>query len=108
MAGLLTGGALAGRHGRLGALVRDLATARIGHMFLTHTQHGTSDAAARAVRRHRVLGGTIVAGAGATAIADTAGARPFRTAGALLLIAAGAQLVAYREPEGAYEDGGGH
>ena len=108
MAGLLTGGALAGRRGRTGALVRDLATARIGHLFLTHTQHGTSDAAARAVRRHRGLGAPIVGGAAATAVADTFGARAFRTAGAVLLIAAGGQLVAYREPEGAYEDGGGH
>ena len=34
-----------------------------GGMFLFHTQHGTSEAAAQAVRRHRVLGGTLI-GAG--------------------------------------------
>ena len=32
----------------------------IGGLFLFHAQHGTSEAAAKAVRRHRSLGITII------------------------------------------------
>lgn len=103
MAAIIGGaGALRGR-GRLGRTVADGGVAEIGRMFLTHEQHGTDDAAALAMRRHRLLGATAVGSGLALAAGDTVGSRGFRRLGGALAVAAGLQLLAYREPPGAYE-----
>ena len=80
----------------------------IGVLFLVHTQHGQGTAVARAVLLHRVLGGTIVA-AGLFRLAEViTGAGTFALLWPLLLLAAAAQLLIYREPAGAFEAESGH
>ena len=80
----------------------------IGSLFLFHAQHGTSEAAVKAVRVHRILGITIVA-AGLLGVAELiTGAEVFAILWPVVLIAAAVQLLIYREPKGAYEDGPGH
>lgn len=80
----------------------------IGGMFLIHEQHGTSAAAAKAVWQHRILGLTaIIAGLLRAAEVGT-GSSPLAILWPLVLLAAAAQLVLYREPEGAFEIGHGH
>lgn len=80
----------------------------IGGMFLTHAQHGTSEAAAKAVRQHRILGLTVVAAGLLRSAELITGASLLAILWPLALLAAAAQLILYREPEGAYEAGGGH
>jgi hypothetical protein len=104
MAGLLTAGGLARRGGRIGKVAAAGATARIGQMFLTHEQHGTGEAAAKAKGKHVRLGKTILAGAAAGAIGEVLGNRWLRAAAAGLLMLSGFRLLTYREPEGAYEE----
>jgi hypothetical protein len=104
MSGLLTAGGLARRGGRVGRLASAGATARIGQMFLRHEQHGTGEAAVQAKGRHERLGKTILAGAAAGAIGEALGNKWLRAAAAGLLALSGLQLLAYREPEGAYEE----
>ncbi len=84
-----------------------LGLAVVGVMFLIHPQHGTDAAAIRAVRIHRILGSTfILAGlARAAAVLIDATSGFFGYAWVLLVFAAAAQLITYREPEGAYEAG---
>jgi hypothetical protein len=103
MAALLTAGGLARRFGRTGRLLGSLATARIGQMFLTHEQHGTGEAAAEAKGKHERLGRTILGAAAASALGELFDLTALRAAGAALLVLSGLQLVAYREPPGAYE-----
>jgi hypothetical protein len=103
MAALLTAGGLGRRAGRIGRLLTTVATGRIGQMFLAHEQHGTGEAAELAKGKHRRLGKTILAAAGLSAIGELFDVKAARAAGAALLLASGAQLIAYREPEGAYE-----
>lgn len=80
----------------------------VGGLFLTHAQHGTSAAAAKAVRRHRILGATIIV-AGLLRVAALAGGGiMFGVLWSLVLLVAAVQLFLYREPEGAYETGDGH
>ena len=80
----------------------------VGALFLTHAQHGTSAAAAKAVRRHRILGATIIV-AGLLRVAALAGGGiMFGVLWSLVLLVAAVQLFLYREPEGAYETGDGH
>jgi|SRR6266511_4228185 len=106
MATLLTAGGLARRFGRVGKILGSAATARIGQMFLTHEQHGTGEAAAVAKGKHEMLGKTILGAAATSAIGDLFDLKALRAVGAALLVLSGLQLVAYREPEGAYEPDG--
>ena len=74
-----------------------------GVLFLTHAQHGTGQAVRKAVRRHRILGATLIlAGLIAAAAVWTSNAALAALWPAVLLVAA-LQLLLYREPEGAYE-----
>ena len=82
-----------------------LALVVVGVLFFTHPQHGTDEAAVKAVRIHRVLGGTFVLAGLARSIAVLSGIYK-GTVGLgwiVLIFAAAAQLIFYREPEGAYE-----
>lgn len=106
MAGVIAAGALvetrnpAGR-GRLGGAA---SLAAIGAMFLEHEQHGTGDALEQSLATHRRLGMSLVA-AGAAKAADALRLPgPWRLAWPLAALAVAVQLIAYREPEGAYED----
>lgn len=103
MSAWILGAGLARPQGRLGAVVSDALVARVGQMFLTHEQHGTSQAAADAKAKHERLGGTIVAAAAVQTLGDLSKRRALRSVGAALMIAAGLQLLLYREPQGAYE-----
>jgi hypothetical protein len=104
MATLLTAGGLARRAGRIGKTLTTLATARIGQMFLTHEQHGTGEAAVAAKGKHERLGRTILAAASLSALGEFFDLKAARAGGAALLLGSGAQLISYREPEGAYEE----
>src|SRR3990172_9998846 len=75
----------------------------IGVMFALHAQHGAHDAAMRAVRFHRLLGGTLIA-AGLLA----AGHALWRSLSwaylwPIALLVAAVLLISYREPEGGWE-----
>jgi len=83
------------------------ATILIGVMFLIHEQHGTSIAAAKAVRQHRILGLTVIAAGLLRAMELITGANLSGLLWPLVLLAAAAQLILYREPEGAFETGHG-
>lgn len=102
MAALITGAGASRRAGRLGALVSGAAMGLIGRMFLAHEQHGTSEAAARARAAHQRLGRTIVAGSVLDAVGRLVAHRPLRGLGALGIVAAGVQLLTYKEPPGAF------
>ncbi len=83
-------------------------TLLIGALFVTHTQHGTGEAMTRAVRQHRILGVTLI-GAGLLRLVEIiAGTGALAIVWPLALLAAAAQLIIYREPEGAYETEAGH
>jgi hypothetical protein len=90
---------------RGGGYVWPAALLVIGVLFLTHTQHGR--AVARAVLLHRILGITMIGAGLLRAIEVGTGAGVFAFLWPLALLAAAAQLIVYREPEGAFE-GGGH
>ena len=77
-------------------------------MFLFHAQHGTSEAAARAVQQHRVLGTTLILAGLLNFVEISNGARFVAILWPIVLLVAAAQLLLYREPEGAYEGGTGH
>lgn len=63
---------------------------------------------AKAVRQHRLLGGTVIA-AGLLRAAELATAfEVLAVLWPLAALAAAVQLLLYREPEGAYETGGNH
>lgn len=103
MAALIVGaGTLRRLSGRTAAL-SNVLVARVGQMFLIHEQHGTDEAAARARKRHEILGKTIVGAAAAEAIGDLSRWRWARALGGAMMLAAGVQLLSYREPGGAYE-----
>ncbi len=99
---LVGGGSLAG------AYVWPAAMLLIGILFLTHPQHGTGEAVAKAVRQHRILGLTAILAGLLRAGEAATGTKLFAILWPLALLAAAAQLIVYREPEGAYEAGGGH
>jgi hypothetical protein len=103
---------LAYRAGRLPAwgwqLVWPLAAAVIGGMFALHTQHGMDEAVARAVLMHRILGSLLIA-TGALRIAELFWVRRaswLAFGWGATLLAAAVLLALYREPEGAYREGG--
>ena len=82
-----------------------------GGLFLFHAQHGTSEAAARAVRQHRALGTTLILAGLLNFVEIANGARFVAILWPIVLLVAAAQLLLYCEPEGAYEAGtehGGH
>ena len=88
-------------------LVWPIVLALIGYGFLSHAQHGTSAAMAKAVRAHRVLGGTVILAGLARGIEVVSGIHE-GTVGlgwVVLLLAAALQFMIYREPEGAYTAG---
>lgn len=103
MAGLITLAGAARNLGSMGALISSALIARVGQMFVTHEQHGTDQAASDAKAKHQRLGRTIVAASVLGALGDVTRARAARALGALTMIAAGLQLLTYREPEGAFE-----
>lgn len=73
----------------------------IGALFLTHAQHGPHEAIARALLFHRMLGVLLIA-TGLLRLAELASRSPPRwlsVSWGLTLLAAGAVLIAYREPE---------
>lgn len=90
------------------AYVWPAAMLMIGVLFLTHPQHGTGEAVVRAVRQHRVLGSTAVIAGLLRAAEVVTGTPLFAILWPLGLLAAAVQLILYREPEGAFEVGGGH
>jgi hypothetical protein len=75
----------------------------VGGMFVAHTQHGTHAAVDRALRYHRVLGGTLIAAA-LSALLDVLSPAAFWTyLWPLIVLLAASLLISYREPEGAWE-----
>jgi hypothetical protein len=80
----------------------------IGFLFLVHKQHGTSEAAAKAVRQHQILGVTIILSGFFRAVEVFNPSSIFSVLWALALLAAAIQLITYREPEGAYESESSH
>ena len=90
------------------AYVWPAALLMIGVLFLTHPQHGTGEAVVRAVRQHRVLGTTAIIAGLLRAAEFGTGTTLFAVLWPLALLGAAAQLLLYREPEGAFEAGGGH
>lgn len=79
-----------------------------GSLFFFHAQHGTSEAAAKALRRHRFLGSTLVLAGLLNLTAIVSGSRFMAILWPIMLFIASLQLLLYREPEGAYETGGEH
>lgn len=108
MSGLITAAGLLRRAGRAGALLSSVPVGAVGQMFLSHEQHGSDDAAARAKERHDLLGKTILAGAALGALGDLTRWRWIRALAGAAMVGAGAQLLTYREPQGAYERGEGN
>ncbi len=80
----------------------------IGGLFLVHKQHGASQAAAKAVRLHRILGLTIIAASVLRGMEVISKIGMFGILWPLALLVAAVQLILYREPEGAFEQQGSH
>jgi hypothetical protein len=82
----------------------------IGTLFLTHAQHGRGRAVARAVLLHRNLGITVICAGLFRAMEVGTGESVFAFLWPIALLVAAAQLIVYREPEGAFEEAahGGH
>lgn len=78
--------------------------ATIGAMFLTHEQHGTGEALERSVAVHRRLGGSLIAAGAAKAAHELRARGPWHVVWPVAALGVAAQLIGYREPEGAYED----
>ena len=74
-----------------------------GGLFLLHAQHGTSEAAARAVRQRRALGITLILAGLLNFVELLNGARFAAILWPIVLLIAAVQLSLYREPVGAYE-----
>ena len=85
-----------------------VAAVLIGVIFISHTQHGQSEAVSRAVLIHCILGITLIL-AGLLNLAESiTGVAVFAILWPIVLLAAAAQLLIYREPEGAFEAHHGH
>ncbi|GAB4577429.1 MAG: hypothetical protein Fur0022_01600 [Anaerolineales bacterium] len=82
-----------------------MAILLIGGLFLFHAQHGTSEAAMKAVRQHRFLGIIIVAAGLLRGAEIVTGTGVFAILWPVALLLAAVQLLLYREPAGAYEAG---
>jgi hypothetical protein len=75
----------------------------IGVFFITHPQHGTTEAVVRALLVHRVLGATLITTAVlATVSAARNGSRRLQLSWSVALLLAATLLIIYKEPEGAY------
>ena len=105
MAGVIAAGGLVDSlMGRLGGLGGAASLGTIGAMFLRHEQHGTGEALERSLAAHRRLGMGLM-GAGAAKAAHAVGVPgPWGFVWPVLALGVAAQLLGYREPEGAYED----
>jgi hypothetical protein len=79
-----------------------------GGLFFFHAQHGTSAAAAQAVRKHRLLGITLIVAGLLNFIEIDNGVGFAAILWPIVLLVAAAQLLLYREPEGAYEERAEH
>ena len=79
-----------------------------GGLFFFHAQHGTSEAAAKAVRQHRFLGSTLIAAGTLNLVEILSGSRFAAILWPIALLIAAVLLLLYREPEGAYEAGAAH
>jgi hypothetical protein len=105
MAGLAAVGGLVEQLGD-GAAARagmPAALIGIGALFLGHEQHGTGEARDRAERTHKRLGRSLVAAGGARAADGFGLPGPWRYVWPTLTLAVAGQLIAYREPAGAFE-----
>ena len=83
----------------------------VGGLFVIHEQHGTSEAAAKAVGQHRILGVTAISAGLLRVIEIVTGTGLLAILWPLALLTAAVQLILYCEPEGAYEaeaEHGGH
>ncbi len=76
----------------------------VGVLFLTHAQHGRGRAVARAVLLHRILGITVICAGLLRAMEVGTGESVFAFLWPIALLVAAAQLIVYREPEGAFEE----
>jgi len=74
-----------------------------GGLFLFHAQHGTSEAAAKAVWQHRALGTTLIVAGLLNLFEIATGVRFAAILWPIALLIAAVQLLLYREPAGAYE-----
>jgi hypothetical protein len=99
---------LRGSGGRSWGYVWPAALLFTGILFLTHAQHGQGRAVDRAVLLHRILGITVIGAGLFRAIEVATGVGAFAFLWPLALLIAAAQLIIYREPEGAFEKEGGH
>ena len=90
------------------AYVWPAAITLTGGLFFFHAQHGTSEAAARAMLQHRVLGSTLIVAGLLNFIEVINGAGFAAFLWPVVLLIAAVQLLLYREPEGAYEGGMEH
>lgn len=91
--------------GRAWSLIWPVTAATAGILFVAHSQHGTSEAIARAVMLHRWIG-TLLIASGVLRATEVLGARrtPWvKYAWPLALLASAVLLAIYREPRGAYE-----
>ena len=105
MAAIITAGGLVESRHELPApeLGGAVSLAAIGAMFLRHEQHGTGEALEKSRAAHRRLGLSLIA-AGATKAAGALRAPgPWRFGWPVLALGVAGQLLAYREPPGAYE-----
>ena len=75
----------------------------IGLLFLTHAQHGSGEAMAQAVRRHRWIGASGIAAGVLRFLSVLRPAVVWDVLWAVAVLAVAAQLLLYREPEGAFE-----
>lgn len=87
----------------LGGLGGAGALAGVGAMFLAHEQHGTGEALRHSRAAHTRLGTSLTAAGGAKAASALGLPGPWRYVWPALALGVSAQLLAYREPEGAYE-----
>lgn len=106
MACVIAGGGFAEARGGSGPgrLAGAASLATIGAMFLTHEQHGTGEALERSVAVHRRLGVSLIAAGVAKGAHAVRAPGPWHVVWPVAGLGVAAQLVSYREPEGAYED----
>ena len=109
MAAVITAGGLVESRGApaIGGVGGAAALAAIGAMFLSHEQHGTGEALKQSIATHRRLGTSLIAAGAAKAAHALGTPGPWGVVWPAVGLAVAAQLVAYREPEGAYEDAAG-
>jgi len=80
----------------------------IGTLFMVHTQHGHSDAVHQAIRRHRILGTTVIAAGFLRLLEIVVQSDVLALLWPIALLLAAFQLDINREPERAFDEGGNH